>query len=297
MIAIDVDEQHRLDMNHLEETIESLNATGNTRILAVVGLGGATETGTIDPLEEIATLCRQRQIHFHVDAAWGGPTLLSQKYKTLLRGIKFADSVTIDGHKQFYMPMSCGMLYFKDPRALDTIAYHSRYINRPGSVDLGIKSLSGSREANSLILDSALKIMGSGGYALLIENGIRVAHKFADEIERRPDFELTSSPVLNILTYRFFPAALRDKLVGKSESEKREIYETVNEINISLQRNQREAGNSFVSRTTLKGIHGQPEKCVVLRVVLMNPMTTISILKEILDEQEEIYRAMESGTG
>ncbi len=297
VIAIDVDEQHRLDLNHLTRMIESLMATGKTRILAVIGLGGATETGTIDPLTEIAALCSQNQIHFHVDAAWGGPTLLSHKYKALLRGIECADSVTIDGHKQFYMPMSCGMLYFKNPRALDMIAYHSRYINRPGSVDLGIKSLSGSREANSLILDSALKIMGSGGYALLVENGIRVAHKFADEIERRVDFELTSCPVLNILTYRLFPAALRDKLTGKSEDEKKIVYETVNEINISLQRNQREAGNSFVSRTTLKGLHGQPEKCVVLRVVLMNPMTTIAILKEILDEQEEIYRALDFVTG
>jgi len=297
VIAIDVDANHRLNMDHLKQTIDSLSDDGKTRILAIVGLAGATETGTIDPLEEIGVLCDSHGIHFHVDAAWGGPTLLSHKYKHLLKGIQQSDSVTIDGHKQFYMPMSCGMIYFKDPTALDAIAYHSRYINRPGSVDLGIKSLSGSREANSLILDSALKIMGAGGYALLIEHGIRTARKFADEIEGRADFELTSSPVLNILTYRFVPARLKQELIGKDSEGRKKINERLNDINITIQRNQREAGKSFVSRTTLKGSGERPEKYAVLRVVLMNPMTDIHILREILDEQEEIYRSIESSMG
>jgi len=293
VIAIDIDESHRLDMDHLKQTIESLSVDGKTKILAIIGIAGATETGTIDPLEEIGALCAQHGIHFHADAAWGGPTLLSHKYKHLLKGIECADSVTIDGHKQFYMPMSCGMVYFKDPQALDAIAYYARYINRPGSVDLGIKSLSGSREANSLILDSSLKIMGTGGYALLIEHGIGTAREFADEIERRPDFELTSEPVLNILTYRFFPARLRRKLVAGDHAGNKKVFDRLNDINISIQRNQREAGKSFVSRTTLKGSAERPEEYVVLRVVLMNPMTDIHILREILDEQEDIYQTLE----
>ena len=81
-----------------------------TAVLAVVGLAGATETGTVDPLMEMARICADHQVHFHVDAAWGGPTLLSARYRHLLEGIALADSVTIDGHKQFYMPMTCGMV-------------------------------------------------------------------------------------------------------------------------------------------------------------------------------------------
>lgn len=294
VIAIEVDEHHHMDMKHLRHTVETLRATGKTEILAIIGIAGATETGTIDPLEDINELCSQYGIHFHADAAWGGPTLMSPKYRPLLKGIEHADSVTIDGHKQFYMPMSCGMVFFKNPYALDAIAYHARYINRPGSVDLGIKSLSGSREANSLILDSALKIMGTQGYTLLIERGIQTAHEFAEEIRRRPNFELTTAPELNILTYRVFPTHMKQTLAGLDEVGKKYVYDQLNKLNRKIQRHQREAGKSFVSRTSLKGTLEWPEERVVLRTVIMNPMTDIHILREILDEQEEICHRLDT---
>jgi glutamate decarboxylase len=244
----------------------------------------------VDPLSKLGKICAENSIHFHVDAAWGGPTLMSEKYRDLLSGIELADSVTIDGHKQFYMPMSCGMVYFKDPTIMDNVIYHANYVNRPGSVDLGIKSPSGSREANSLILDSALKIMGTRGYALLIDHGIETARAFADEIEKRPDFQLITSPELNILTYRFCPFDLQKKLAESDMVQALKINEKLNDINLNLQRLQREAGNSFVSRTTLNIKNYSGQNIVVLRAVIMNPMTTINILREILDEQEEIYQ-------
>ncbi|MFW6334649.1 MAG: pyridoxal-dependent decarboxylase, partial [Desulfosalsimonas sp.] len=207
VIPIDTDNACRMDMEALEQTIEGIKSgSPETCILAAVGIAGATETSTVDPLHEMADICRSHGIHFHVDAAWGGPTLLSPKYGHLLSGIEKSDSVTIDGHKQFYMPMSCGMVYFRDPRVMDAIEYHANYVNRRGSVDLGIKSLSGSREANSLVLDAALKIMGAKGYALLIDHGIETARQFAEEIEKRENFQMVTAPVLNILTYRYCPA-------------------------------------------------------------------------------------------
>jgi putative pyridoxal-dependent aspartate 1-decarboxylase len=290
IVAVDVDEKNRIDLTALENTIQALTKSlKKTAILAVVGIAGTTETGSVDPLLKLGEICIENRIHFHVDAAWGGPTLMSEKYRYLLSGIELADSVTIDGHKQFYMPMSCGMVYFKDPTLMDGVIYHANYVNRPGSVDLGIKSPSGSREANSLILDSALKIMGSRGYALLIDHGIETARKFADEIEKRPDFQLITHPELNILTYRLCPFADQEKLIGSDEKQTYSINEKLNDINRGIQRLQREAGNSFVSRTTfdIKGFPGK--NIVVLRAVIMNPMTTIDILRGILDEQEEIY--------
>ena len=170
----------------LRKTIDEIKKDGKTKIISVIGIAGSTETGSIDPLKEIAELCAEHDIHFHVDAAWGGPVLMSEKNRHLLEGIQYADSVTIDGHKQFYMPMSCGMVYFKNPEIMNAVSYHANYVNRPGSVDLGIKSLAGSREANSLILDSALKIMGTKGYALLIDHGIETAKTFAAEIRKGP---------------------------------------------------------------------------------------------------------------
>lgn len=288
IVTIDVDKEHRLDIRCLEQTIAEIKQRGDTAILAVVGIAGATETGAVDPLRRIGELCAREKLFFHVDAAWGGPTVLSDTHRHLLDGIELADSVTIDGHKQFYMPMSCGMVYFKNPRIMDAVAYHANYVNRPGSVDLGIRSLAGSREANSLVLDSALKIMGKKGYALLIEHGIDTARQLADEIERRDLFELVTRPQLNILTYRICPAGLKPLVQNGTDAERAQAVHTLNYINKTVQRVQREAGKSFVSRTTL--MRRQYEKgIVVLRCVIMNPLTTMTVLNEILDEQEAIY--------
>jgi len=291
IIPIDTDANNKLDVHALRQKIHEIESgPEKTCILAVVGIAGATETGTIDPLEEMAEICREHGIHFHVDAAWGGPTLFSNSYGHLLNGIKRADSVTIDGHKQFYMPMSCGMVYFKNPVIMDVIAYYAHYVNRRGSVDLGIKSLSGSREANSLILDSALKIMGTKGYELLIDHGIETAAAFAEEISQRENFQLITSPELNILTYRLCPPEFHQRIESRDPQTLQAANEELNSLNRNLQRLQREAGWSFVSRTTLKINQNDPNCIVVLRAVIMNPISTIKILKDILDEQEEIYR-------
>ncbi|WP_321492520.1 pyridoxal-dependent aspartate 1-decarboxylase PanP [uncultured Desulfobacter sp.] len=290
IISMDVKPDHTIDIDKLKQRVQDLKRQGRTKIAAIVGIAGATETGTIDPLQEMADICEQEQIHFHVDAAWGGPVLLSRTYAHLLSGIERADSVTIDGHKQFYMPMGTGMVYFKNALALDAIAYHAKYVNRKGSVDLGIKTLEGSREAACLILDAALKIMGAKGYALMIDHGIETARAFAQKIEARPLFELMTRPVLNILTYRLVPVSIRKKLETATGEERRQLSQELDEINIRLQRIQREAGKSFVSRTRIKLTPEDDFTVVVLRSVIMNPYTTEIILDDILDEQEQIYK-------
>ncbi|MDY0361213.1 MAG: aminotransferase class V-fold PLP-dependent enzyme [Desulforegulaceae bacterium] len=275
-------------INDLKEKINTFTHDSKTKILAVVGVAGTTETGHIDPLCEMADICRKNNIHFHVDAAWGGPTLTSEKYAKLLKGIELADSVSIDGHKQFYMPMTCGMVFFKDPKHMDAVAYYAKYIIRKGSVDLGIKSISGSKEANSLILHGAFELLGKRGYGMLIDHGIELAAEFADEIRKRENLQLVTSPKLNILTYRYCPTKIKQELLSKTGRERADIQEMLNEININIQRIQRERGKSFVSRTALKRKEDS-EEIVVLRAVLMNPLTNIDILKEVLDEQEEIF--------
>jgi glutamate decarboxylase len=288
VVAVETDAGYRMDIAALERRIRAMTTPrARTRIVAVVGIAGTTETGSIDDLDAMGQLCREHGLHFHVDAAWGGPTLMSARHARRLDGIRLADSVTIDGHKQFYMPMGCGMVYFREPQAMDAVAYHAAYVNRPGSVDLGIKSLEGSRAANSLILGSALDIMGAGGYAVLIDHGIETARAFADIIHRHPLFELTTRPELNIITYRICPPPWRERLTSADSAERRRLNAEINRINTAVQRLQREAGRSFVSRTTLTRPDGMA--MVVLRAVIMNPMTDIEILRAILTEQAAIY--------
>jgi len=205
-----------------------------------------------------------------------------------------ADSVTIDGHKQFYMPMSSGMVYFKDPYIMNNVSYRANYIIRDGSGDLGIRSASGSREANSLILHSALRIMGARGYGLLVEHGIETARQLAEEIMRRPDFHLVTPPELNILTYQIYPEHY-GRILEDSPDKEEIIYQNINEINRTIQRQQRECGIGFVSRTVLVNKNAPYREKVVLRIVIANPMTNMDILKEVIDEQEQIYKSILPG--
>src|SRR5690606_10031509 len=106
---VDTDDENRILEDDLREKCRELQRQ-KIRILAIVGIAGTTETGNIDPLEALADVAREFNAHFHVDAAWGGPTLFSRQHAGLLRGIELADSVTFDAHKQLYVPMGAGLV-------------------------------------------------------------------------------------------------------------------------------------------------------------------------------------------
>jgi glutamate decarboxylase len=285
--AIEVDARNRIDLRALEARCRQLRA-GGVKIIALVGIGGTTETGNIDPLASMAAIAREHGAHFHVDAAWGGPTLFSARWRHLLAGIELADSVTLDAHKQLYVPMGAGMALFRDPAAVRAIEHHARYIIREGSRDLGSKTLEGSRPGMAMLVHSGLRILGRRGYELLIDGGIDKARWFADEIAATPDFELTSAPELNILTYRYMPAAARQALAGANAGTVARINGLLNGITRDIQRLQRDAGKSFVSRTQLGIARYGDEAIDVFRVVLANPLTDRQVLREVLREQREI---------
>jgi len=255
------------------------------KLLAIVGVGGTTETGHVDPLDELADVAEQLGCWFHVDAAWGGATLFSSQYRDRLKGIERADSVTIDAHKQMYVPMGAGMALFKDPENANAVRHHAQYILRAGSKDLGATTLEGSRNGMAMMVYSALHIFGRRGYELLIDRSIQKAKAFADMIDKHPDFELTTSPTLSLLTYRICPQALQHTLKQVDDSTRDEINEKIDTLVVSVQKQQREAGKSFVSRTRLEA-PDYPAKCItVFRVVLANPLTSHNDLAAILAEQ------------
>jgi glutamate decarboxylase len=289
LVMVDTDAENRVDMIRLKEQCRRLQGE-NIRPLALVGIAGTTETGNVDPLEAMADLALELGCHFHVDAAWGGPTLFSEHHRHLLKGIERADSVTIDAHKQLYVPMGAGMVVFKDPTAQAAIEHHAAYILRPGSKDLGSHTLEGSRPGMAMLVHAGLSIIGRKGYELLIDMGIERAGTFAEMIRRHPDFELTSEPELNILTYRYCPRQLQQQLARVSAEQSTRMNALLDQLNQLLQKYQREAGRTFVSRTRLRvAAYGQQE-LTVLRVVLANPLTTDEILAAVLDEQCAIVR-------
>jgi glutamate decarboxylase len=287
LVAIDTDDNNRVDMTRLREACARLRGEG-IRPLALVGIAGTTETGNVDPLEALADLAAELGCHFHADAAWGGPTLFSERYRGLLRGIERADSVTIDAHKQLYVPMGAGMVLFKDPATLSSIEHHAAYIIRRGSRDLGSRTLEGSRPGMAMLVHAGLSIIGRKGYELLIDQGIERARRFARRIDAHPDFELVSEPELNILTYRYVPARVQKILDSAPAGEVVRINELLDRVTETVQKRQREAGKTFVSRTRLTPGRYQGGAVIVFRVVMANPLTSEEILQAVLDEQCEI---------
>jgi len=291
LIPVKTDAHNKVDSAEMRRVAADL-ATRSIRVVAIVGVAGTTETGNVDPLDELADLAAELNCHFHVDAAWGGATLLSEKYRYLLKGIERADSVTIDAHKQMYVPMGAGMVVFKHPSAAHAIEHHAEYILRKGSKDLGSQTLEGSRPGMAMLVHACLQVIGREGYEILINRSLEKARYFAGLIDLHADFELVTAPELCLLTYRYVPAkvqqALRKAMAEGDWERVQKFNELISGLTKFIQKRQREEGKSFVSRTRLKPATYQRQDTVVFRVVLANPLTTDAILHEVLAEQIEL---------
>jgi glutamate decarboxylase len=229
-------------------------------------------------------VAREAGAHFHVDAAWAGPLLFSRRHRERLAGIELADSVTIDGHKQLYMPMGLGMCVLRDPLAAKAIEKQARYIARAGSVDLGKRALEGSRPGNAMYLHAALHVIGRDGYEALLDEGIRKTRYLADSIRARPEFELLQEPTINILVYRYVPEEFRRAAAACELSDADNL--AIDDFNVRLQKAQRRAGHSFVSRTVISTTRcGTGSPTVALRAVIANPLTTESDIDAVLLDQ------------
>ena len=284
VIAIETDENNKIDCQKLALKCQQLKEQ-NIKVLAIVGVAGTTETGNVDPLNAMADIAKQYQCYFHVDAAWGGATLLSNKHKHLLAGIERADSVTIDAHKQMYVPMGAGVVLFKDPSSVADIEHHAEYILRKGSKDLGSHTLEGSRPGMAMLVYASLHIISRPGYEMLINQAIEKAEYFADIINQHEDFELITKPELCLLTYRYVPKSVQALLPTLSDEQQAEVNLTLGKLTKFIQKRQREDGRSFVSRTRIQVTRYGGEKLIVFRVVLANPLTSKENLHDILAEQ------------
>ncbi len=287
LVKLETDSSNKVRLDHVQRVCADLRER-NIAILALVAVAGSTETGSVDPLEALADVAAEHKCHYHVDAAWGGATLLSDKHKQLLRGIERADSVTVDAHKQMYVPMGAGMVVFKDPAATSAIEHHSDYVLRRGSKDLGSQTLEGSRNGMAMLVHACFEILGRKGYGALIDRSIEMAHTFADMIKQSDDFELISEPELCLLTYRYVPAIVQQAMERANARLRGEYNLVLNDLTKFIQRRQWEDGRTFVSRTRLTPEKYDRQDTLVFRVVLANPLTTRQVLDDVLAEQRAL---------
>lgn len=294
VVEIPVDRSNRIRTDLLSEMIEELTRQ-NIKVIAVAAMAGTTETGSIDDLESIADICQKYNIWFHVDAAWGGAMILGRDTRSMLKGIERSDSIIFDGHKLFFLPLALGAVLFRDRDSAFLFEHSADYIIRKESADLGRTTVEGSRRFNSLKLYYAIRALGREGYELLLKRSLLLTSIMKDLIKEDEDFELTSEPELCMLTYRFAPTGFRKEIEDArkrgDENFIRKQNDRLNHLNIHLQKRQKKAGKSFVSRTILEST-GYDEPIVVLRAIFANILTETNMLREMLDEQREIGRQL-----
>ena len=308
VINVPADTRNRIDIDALKRKIRSIKRDDQrkgrkTKIMAIVGIAGTTETGNIDNLWELGAIARQEGAYFHVDAAWGGAALIVDEYRSLFRGIERADSVSVDVHKLLYCPMTMGIVVFRNEKDLLLLKQVSQYINRPDSVDTGRFTVEGSRPFACLKPWASLKIMGKDGYRLLFRQANEATLTFKRILEKSENFEILNHPELFIINYRFVPPFVSEKLHESEVRKKtlstgaeirhltnriRGINRILNALNIQVQKAIRRDDTTFVSRTTLESTRYRPQRIVVLRAVLINPLLNGEILQTIVSTQSRI---------
>ncbi|MBA3439513.1 MAG: hypothetical protein H0T92_06565 [Pyrinomonadaceae bacterium] len=213
--TIATDDCFHIRISALREEIEHDLAEGNTP-LCIVGVAGATSTGVVDPLGELADIAEQYELWFHVDAAYGGALAFSEKYKERLRGIERARSITIDPHKWMFVPFACGAVLVRDGAKVlrDAFDITPEYLSEDrGGADTASDFFRygqlGTRRFNALKLWMALKCMGIRGYSEVVERHIELTHYFAQRIDELKDFERIGPIETAVCCFRFLPEEVR----------------------------------------------------------------------------------------
>jgi len=288
LVTVDYDEQYRVKVEDVEQKLEECKLK-KVCVVAIVAVAGGTETGSVDDITALADLAERFNTHLHVDAAWGGPCLFSKELSPIMAGIDRADSVTIDGHKQLFMPMGCGMLALKDPSQALLVSKTASYIIRAGSSDLGKFTLEGSRPSSAVYMHANLCCIGAQGYEVLMNRSARVCRYMADTLAKHPSFEILFQPMTNILLYRYVPAHLRASLFCENGAPVMTdaSWAELDDANSALQEQQKSDGLTFVSRTTVFDFRHQ-RRLVALRIVIGNPITEESDVDAVIADQLRI---------
>ena len=238
---------------------------------AVIGTAGTTNTGSVDPLREIAKICQEYQMWFHVDGAFGGSVLLSETHKNMLSGVELADSLSWDAHKWLFQTYGCAAVLVKNvadlrrsfcvtPEYLKDLEQEDGQINM---YDIGIEL---TRPARGLKLWLTMQVLGTELMSSAIDQGFQLAKWAQDTVASKPNWEIAAPAQMAMLNFRYSPEDLTE-----------EQKDTLNE-RVSARLN--ESGYAAIFTTILKGR-------TVLRLCAIHPETTkedIQTTLQLLDK-------------
>ncbi|XOV94231.1 MAG: pyridoxal phosphate-dependent decarboxylase family protein [Bacteroidota bacterium] len=269
---IPVTADQKMNTEALKEQIE-IDLKAGKRPFLVTGNAGDVSTGIVDDLSEIASVCKQYDLWFHVDGAYGMPAVAVPEYSKLFDGIEDADSIAIDPHKWLYAPLEVGCTLVKNPQHLvDAYSSHPVYYNFDGSLEepslnyyeYGFQN---SRGFRALKVWMAMQQVGKSGYIEMINDDIELAALLFDEAKKHPELEAVSHN-LSITTLRYLPA--------KSDSGQVFTEEDTNSINEKLLNRLQQGGEVFFSNAVVSGKY-------CLRACIVNFRTTQKDIREVIE--------------
>jgi glutamate/tyrosine decarboxylase-like PLP-dependent enzyme len=271
LCPVPADPHYRLQPEALLEAVQRDRKAGRLP-WAVIANAGATNTGTVDPLEALAEVCREQKLWLHVDAAYGWPAVLIPEGKETLRGIERADSLTLDPHKWFGQTFEVGCLLVREGRLLaETFAMRPEYMQdvepADDEVNFADHGLALTRRFRALKIWLSVKVLGVRWFRDLVERCCRLAD-FAELLLRRsPVFEVLCPRQLSIVCFRHVPVGFR----ARKEADEQEV----DRRNLTLIEELRKTGRAFISSTRL---HGR----VALRFCFVNWRTTAADVEEAM---------------
>jgi glutamate/tyrosine decarboxylase-like PLP-dependent enzyme len=251
------DAQFRLPLPALRQQIDEDRAQGK-RPFCVVANAGTTNTGAVDPLEPLAALCQADDLWLHIDAAYGGPAVLTERGRRALSGLGLADSLALDPHKWLFQPIEMGCVLVRDSTWLtDTFVVHPDYLRDVDRAseevnfrDYGIQL---TRSFRALKLWMSLKVFGLDAFRRAIQRGITLAERAEALLRAVPSCEVVTSAQLGIVTFRFTNARLSP--------------DDIDAMNNALVPSLMADGFALITSTVLRGR-------TVLRLCTINPRTT-----------------------
>jgi L-2,4-diaminobutyrate decarboxylase len=248
-----------------------------------VATAGTTDLGSIDPLPQLAALVRNAntpgRLWLHVDAAYGGGALFSDRLRGLLDGIAHADSVSLDLHKYGWQPAAAGVFLTRHRNAWQALEREVAYLNArddsaAGLPDLLGRSLRTTRRPDAFKIAVTLRALGRAGLGELVDRCHDLARYAAAATSRHPDLELAASPTLSTVVFRYRSADRRRS----------------DDVNAALRRRLLHEGKAVLGRADLG-----PDQVVHLKLTLLNPAASAADVDALLAAVVAAGRSEESG--
>ncbi|GGN69189.1 amino acid decarboxylase [Streptomyces albiflavescens] len=204
-----------MDPAALDEALTELHGPRGSFVVAATA--GTTDAGLIDPLPDIADLCAAHGARLHIDAAYGGGLLFSDRHRARLDGLSRAHTVTLDLHKLGWQPVAAGLLAVRETSDLAVLEHRADYLNADDDTEAGLPDLLGrslrtSRRPDILKIAVTLKTLGRDGIGALVDQVCARAGELAELIAAHPGFELYDRPVISTVLFR--PAGATDDTVA-----------------------------------------------------------------------------------